>query len=160
MENMEIFSQVIEFRGHRNVLGTHKNTLEITMDQNISKRADCIVGVSASTGCSGLDPEIKEHIQSGGYLHVEISVRELSFSFTGKGASNLELLDPHEMVFRKSDFASPRTIAVSCDAASIDIPRELIQMLQIPENAGSLKITALKTIELSEVQSPRIEFPD
>ena len=158
MENPEIFSQAIEFRGHRNVLGLHRNTLEITMDQNISKRADCIIGVEATSGCSGLNPEIKKHIQAAGYLRVEIAVRELSYNFYGRGSLNLELLDPHEMVFRKSDFTSPRTVAVSCNAAAIDIPRKIIQSLQIPRNTGSLKIVALKDSENSELDSPKLEF--
>ena len=158
MENLEIFSQVIQFRGHRNVLGTHRNTLEITRDHTISKRADCIIGVEANCGCAGLDPKIKNHIKTGGHLRFEISVEGSSYDFSGRGSPNLDLSDPDEMVFRKSDFVSPRTAAISCNIAAIDLPRELIRLLQNPQNFGSLKVIALKESNNLAFQAPRIEF--
>ena len=158
MEDQKISYETIQFRGHQNVLGTHRNTLEITTDGTISKRADCILGVEATKACRDLSPEMKLHIKSGGFLRFEISVENLSYSFLGKGSSDLELIDPHEMVFRRSNFVSPRTVAISCSAAAIDIPRQLVKMLQKPEIFGSLKIVALKETESTIPDTPQIEF--
>ena len=33
--------------GHKNILATHKNTLEFTKDEQLSLKGDCIVGVKA-----------------------------------------------------------------------------------------------------------------
>jgi len=145
-----IFSEKIQFRGHRNILGTHRNTLEITKDEEISKRADCIIGVKASKGCSDLDPRLMTHINSGSKLEFEITVQNLSFHFAGFGSPDLELSDPREIVFRKSDFLSPRTLAIGCDAAAVDIPREIIHLLSDPATMGTIQITAQETSEIAE----------
>jgi hypothetical protein len=158
MENSEIFSQTIRFRGHQNVLGTHRNTLEITMDQNISRRADCIIGVEASCGCAGLNAEIKNHIKAAGHLQFEIFIKGLSYVFTGRGSPDLGLLDPHEMVFRKSNFVSSRTAAISCSAAAINVPRDIIRLLQNPQNFGVMKILALNKFLSLDPEVPTIEF--
>ena len=33
--------------GHENILATHKNTLEFTKDDFVTKTGDCIVGISS-----------------------------------------------------------------------------------------------------------------
>jgi len=148
--NKRIFSEKIQFRGHPNILGTHRNTLEITKDEEISKRADCIIGVKASKGCSDLDPRILTHINSGGKLEFEITVGNLSFHFTGFGFPDLELSDPREIVLRKSDFLSPRTLAIGCDAAAVDVPREIIHLLSDPATIGTIQISAQEAPETVE----------
>ena len=87
-----------------------------------------------------------------------IRVDDLSFVFLGRGGSSLQLTDPAEMVFRKSDFISPRTVALHCDAAAIDLPRELVRLLHNPKTIGSLQIDALPEWTSSESEIPRIEF--
>ncbi len=154
----ENFSQEIKFWGHPNVLSTHGNTLEITMDEEISKRADCILGVRATHACRDLAPEIKECIFAGRPFRFEIKVQGLEYSFLGRGAMDLELSDPREMVFRKSNFSSPRTVAVSCNSAAIDIPRKMVGLLRDPETSGSLMIIALKNSDYPEAKVPMIEF--
>ena len=90
----ELAVETIEFFGHPNILGTHYNTIEVTKVGEISKRADCIVGVNASKACSDLSPALRKHIQAGGHLAFEIRVGDTSFTFKGKGRSELELSDP------------------------------------------------------------------
>jgi hypothetical protein len=154
----ENFSQEIKFWGHPNVLSTHRNTVEITMDEEISKRADCILGVRATHGCRELSPEIRNHILAGKPLRLEIKVKGLNYNFLGRGSKELELTDPREMVFRKSNFSSPRTVAVSCNAAAMDIPREIVELLKDPKIFGSFTIIALKPSQFPEVQVPMIDF--
>ena len=147
--------ETIEFHGHPNILGTHYNTIEITRVDEISKRADCIIGVSASKACSDLSPLLKRHIQAGGHLIFEIKVGATSFAFTGKGRKELQLTDPDELVVRRSDFVSDRTAAVSCDAAATDIPRKMIRLLQEKHTTGVLTISAADI----PTQSDEIQFP-
>jgi len=139
------------------VLGNHRNTLEITKDSEISQRADCIVGVGANKACVDLHGKLVEHIRSRGRLRFAIAVRHINFVFYGSGNPELQLTDPTEMVFRKSDFVSSRTVALRCDAAAIDLPREMIRLLQNPNTIGSLQIEALQEWA-STNEVPQIEF--
>jgi uncharacterized protein len=148
-------SDVIFFRGHPNVLGTHRNTIEITREEHISKRADCIIGVSATKACADLSPELKAHIRSGGLLRFEISAEGMSYNFGGSGSSELELTDTRELVLRRSNFASARTAAVYCEAAAIDIPRPLVAIMQNQTCVGSFRIVAVKE-KRAEIELPSI----
>jgi uncharacterized protein len=152
-------SETIFFRGHQNVLATHENTLEITREEEISKRADCILGVSASKACSDLDAKLKAHIKSEGQLRFEIIVGSFRYNFSGRGSKLLELTDHKEIVLRRSDFASARTAAVRCDAAAIDVPREIVSSLQNQSCAGWLKISAIQRKE-KENEIPSLNILD
>jgi hypothetical protein len=140
------------------VLGNHRNTIEITKDSGISLRADCIIGVAANKACSDLNSKLIEHIRSRGILKFVITVKNLKFVFSGSGSSELQLTHPTEIVFRKSDFISSRTIALHCDAAAIDLPREMIKLLQDPNTIGSLRVDALPEWTSTNQDVPRIEF--
>ncbi|HYB03873.1 MAG TPA: DUF371 domain-containing protein [Nitrososphaerales archaeon] len=151
------FSQTIQFRGHENILGTHRNTLEITKEAEISKRADCIIGVRATKSCADLDSRLVNHIRSNGRLEFEIAVKDVKFNFSGFGSENLPVSDTREIVLRKSDFFSPRTLAIHCDAAAIDLPREIVQLLKNPEAVGTMEIFAVESSELPEGTTAAIE---
>ena len=135
-------TETIGFQGHRNILGLHRNTIEVTKDNEISRRADCIIGVMATKACSDLSDPLKQYIQSGGHLCFEIIVGEEIFAFQGKGSNTLNLINDRELVLRRSNFSSERTGAIGCSAAAIDIPRSFIGKLQNPNSNGQLKITA------------------
>ncbi len=145
MSDTEILDQ-IEFHGHRNILGTHYNTLELTTDREISKRADCIIGVSASKACAGLTPRLKDLIRKENKIRFSLRVGESIFSFEGIGKRDLSLFDEREIVLRRSEFVSSRTGSVRCTAAARDLPREMIRTLQDPETTGILEI---RCVELS-----------
>lgn len=133
----------ISFRGHRNILSTHKNTIEITKDAEISKRADCIIGVLASKGCADLNPILRQWIRSGHRLEFEIKCGTSSFFVNGQGSSSLDLSNQNDLVLRRSDYASSRTVSIRCSSAACDLPRELIRTLQNPNARGELVIRSL-----------------
>lgn len=158
MASKKIFSQTIEFQGHENILGTHQNTLEVTKESEISKRADCIIGVCASAACADLDAKLVDHIKSNGQLKLVIRVGKFSFQFSGIGSQELRLTDPKEIVLRRSGFVSPRTLALHCNAAAIDLPREMIKLLQNQKIKGSFEIAAIESSDLPGLEIPPIEF--
>ncbi len=133
----------IHFHGHKNIIGSHRNTLEITRENEISKRADCIIGVRSSKGCSGLSPALAKHIQNSGALSFVIRVENYSFAFSGIGSSELTLKHDSEIVLRRSDYVSERTAAIHCSAAAIDIPREIVWKLKDPTCLGILEVRAV-----------------
>lgn len=131
----------IPFHGHRNVRAFHPRTIEITTEPGLTVQGDCIVGVSAGCGCGGLPGEIKEGIRrSDSTVKITILVNGSSFVVSGNGHEGLTLENPHDIVIRKSSFLCPRTLAVNCDKACDEIPREMIKQLQDPETRGILVI--------------------
>ncbi len=140
----------IEFRGHPNVLGLHRNTIEVTKDIEISKRADCVIGVRASKACIDFNSSLKQHIRTGGHLRFELRVKEEKYEFQGMGSNSLKLSDERELVLRKSDFASIRTGAIRCSAAAVDVPRSIIRNLQDPDSTGMLIIIPIATSNQEE----------
>jgi len=63
-----------------------------------------------------------------------------SFLVTAAGDPRLTLSHPHEIVVRKSEFVSDRTIAVRADAAANDFPRRMIAKLRDPDAVGYLEV--------------------
>ena len=134
--------EIIKFRGHPNIRATHKTTLEVTKEGWLTIRGDCIIGVSADKSCSDLSPKFKELLRKGSKLKITIKVEEKQFQFSAYGDPRLELTDPTSVVIRKSDFISPRTLAVKSEAAASDVPREIVELLK-KEKKGVLIVEAI-----------------
>ncbi|MRN62208.1 MAG: DUF371 domain-containing protein [Nitrosopumilales archaeon] len=131
----------IIFYGHPNVRSTHKKTIEITKAPTLSLRGDCIIGVNANKACRDLKPTLKRLLQQADLVvKIEIEVSDLSFAIDARSNSRLSLLNHHDIVIRKSDFVCPRTVAITCNKASSDIPSDIVQLLGKPEMQGLLRI--------------------
>ncbi|HXW94770.1 MAG TPA: DUF371 domain-containing protein [Nitrososphaerales archaeon] len=132
---------VVTFRGHPMIRSTHPNTIEVTTDGHLTPRGDCIVGVSASTGCAQLDPQLKEGLRrKGSRVTIRLRVGMNTFEVKAEGDPRLELSHPCDIVIRKSDYVSDRTLAVHADAAAKDVPREIVTKLREPGTVGMLEI--------------------
>ncbi len=132
---------VVTFRGHPMVRSDHPTTIEVTTEGHLTPRGDCIVGVGASSGCAGLDSEVKERLRTkGARVTIRLLAGPRAFELSAEGDPRLELSHPHDIVIRRSDFISERTLAVHADAAARDIPRELVRLLRNPETVGRLEI--------------------
>jgi uncharacterized protein len=133
----------IAFYGHRNIQSFHTRTIEITKDLNLSLRGDCIIGVNANKSCWDISDKLKHSLKDdNSFIIIDVTVGNMSFIINGLGNSRLLLLSRHDVVIRKSNFICERTIAIRCNKASSDIPREMIMSLQDPETTGLLRITA------------------
>ncbi len=134
----------MEFRGHPLVSSLHPTTIEVTTEDHLTSRGDCIIGVSATSGCSQLPDEVKSRIRrQGARLRLTISVGSESFVVTALGGPELSLSHPRDIVIRKSGFVSDRTLAVKASAASRNIPRSIVSALRAPGSSGSLMIEVL-----------------
>ena len=132
---------VVTFRGHPMVRSAHPTTIEVTTESHLTPRGDCIVGVGASSGCAQLDPELKEGLRrKGSRVTICMFVGPNTFEVKAEGDPRLELSHPHDIVIRKSDYISSRTIAVHANAAARDIPREIVRQLREPGTVGRLEI--------------------
>jgi uncharacterized protein len=132
----------ITFQGHKNVLSLHSRTIEITKDPNLTKKGDCILGVSANKACNDLDSSIKNRLRTTGtVVKISIVVEPFEFEVSGYGSNTLEISHGHDIVLRKSNYVDSRTLAVSCDKSAFDIPRNLVTLLTNAETKGMLKIS-------------------
>lgn len=131
----------IIFQGHENILSLNPKTIEITKDPHLTKKGDCIIGVSANKACHDLDIGLREKLRtSGSVVKIGIIVEPYQFDMVGLGSDNLEITHKHDIVLRKSNYVDARTLIVSCDKSAIDLPRKLINALTNSEAIGLLRI--------------------
>ncbi|MDA0756378.1 MAG: DUF371 domain-containing protein [Crenarchaeota archaeon] len=134
----------IPFTGHEQVLSLHEKTLEITKDDNLTPQGDCIIGVNSDISCLDLPEKMKKKIQnSESKISFTLQVGKFRFKIQGHGSEKLTLKHVSDIVLRKSAFTCSRTIAINCDKASSDIPRDLVRLLQNPQTKGKMIIEVL-----------------
>jgi len=132
----------IKFSGHENIRSTHKKTIEITKNSELTPKGDCIIGVNATYSCLDLPSSLKEKLQDPkSKVKFSIKVEKYEFIVEGRGGEDLTLTHREDIVIRKSNFVSPRTLAVKCDKASDLLPREMVKLLQDPKTKGIFTIT-------------------
>lgn len=112
--------------GHKNILAWHKTTLEFTKGRDISKRADCIIGVNADFDTS----KIMKLVRTCSRIRIVIGVDGRKIDISADANPNFN--DEREIVVRKTSFSSARTLAVNSGKAAIDIPRSIAEMLKNP----------------------------
>lgn len=110
--------------GHKNILATHKTTIEITKDKDLTKRGNCIIGVNS-------DFEFKElkKLASGKNKKIMIRIEIKGINDEIIAETNNSFDHSCEFVVRKSDFKDRRTLAVKSNKGAIDLKRELISKL-------------------------------
>jgi uncharacterized protein len=109
-------------KGHPEVRGTHKTTLEFTKDTHLTPRGDCIIGTAATfSGMRGLQGQGKLVLTVPGE-----TPWECFFHF------NPQFSSEHEIVIRMGDYASERTLGIRSDKAAQHVPRSIIKKLQDP----------------------------
>jgi uncharacterized protein len=132
----------VTFYGHPNVRSLHAKTIEITKDEHLTPRGDCIIGVRANKACEDLDEALKHRLKSNSaVVKIEIMVGDESFIITGMGDHRLSMLNPHDIVIRRTNFACPRTMSVLCNKASSEVPRKIVETLQDQNTKGIFRIT-------------------
>jgi hypothetical protein len=129
------------FYGHPNIQSLHARAIEITKNTNLTLRGDCIIGVSANKACKHLDPTLQRLLKrEDSVVKLSITAGNLSYRVNGFGNTRLMLLDAQDIVIRRTNFTCSRTLCVNSDKASLDIPRELVLLLQDPATRAALNI--------------------
>jgi len=141
VETKQLKEQIIAY-GHQNILATHPTTLMITKDKELTKKGDCIIAINANKTISDLKPEFKQKLQNPNTkLTITIETDNLIEQITAYGATELELNNNNDMVIRKSNFTSNRTLAIKANKAAKDLPRELIKKLENPNQQIKITLT-------------------
>jgi putative hydrolase of the HAD superfamily len=124
-------------RGHRNILATHKNTLEFTKDKELSLDGDCIAGVEADFNTA----ELQRLAKANNRLRMRITAGEHSDAIefeTNKGFSS-----DRELVLRFSEFSSDRTFGFRATKSAMQLDRRLAERMADPAQEITVEIESL-----------------
>lgn len=135
--------EVIEFFGHSSIRATHKTTFEITKEEELSLRGDCIIGVKANKSCIDIQDEIKRRMIKDVPIKITIYIGKYTFEVNAQGHPTLTLTDGRDIVVRRSSYICPRTLAIRSDKAAIDFPRYMISILRKKGTKGKMLISVL-----------------
>lgn len=126
--------------GHKNVKATHRSTLEITKEDYLTPRGDCILCIKANKGLKELSDEIKKALKSGKKVKIRITADDIVDELEAVGDERLTFENEISMVIRKSEYVDGRTLAIRANKAARDIKRELVEKLRNPEQRVVVEI--------------------
>ena len=117
-------------RGHRNIRATHRTTLEITKEADLTPRGDCIVAVGSEKGAADLNRELVEALKRGAEATLTIEAGGVTETVRGRGDPRITLTHPTDIVVRKSLYVDSRTLMVEADKSALDLDRRLVEALR------------------------------
>jgi len=116
--------------GHKNIRAKHYKTIEFTKDSNLTPRGTCIIGVRADFDVSSLK-------RLSGRIKIVVEVNGLLDTFYA--TINPDFDDEHEIVFRKSNYRSKRTLGFNLDKGANRLNRDIVKLMQNPDQ--KIKVT-------------------
>jgi hypothetical protein len=121
----------IRCRGHPLVRATHRTTFEVTAEGHLTRQGDCIIGILADRGAAGLSAEFRRALADDRVvLLTTLSAGGFSVEVRGRGSPRMTLSHPTDLVWRRSSFVCPRTVAIHCDHTAATLPRGLVAALR------------------------------
>lgn len=134
--------EVIHAFGHPNIRSTHPTTIMFTKERQVTQRGDCVVAVAADKSVADLSAQFKTALRRpNAKLTIELEVDGLKGQINAYGSSELTLSHPNDLVIRKSEFTSDRTLAVKADKSSGDLSRAVVEKLKNPKQQVTLTLT-------------------
>jgi uncharacterized protein len=134
--------EVIHAWGHPNIQATHPTTIMFTKERMVTQRGDCIVAVAADKSVADLSPEFKRALkQPNAKLTIELEVDDMKGQIIAYGSPDLTLSHPNDLVIRKSEFGSDRTLAVKADKSSGELSRAVVEKLKNPKQQVIMTLT-------------------
>jgi len=139
-----VYHSIFQAYGHPAILSTHPTTLEITTSHELTHRGDCVVAVKSSSAVRNLSVELKRVLSSSsGRGQLKLQVGPFEFTVEGKGDPRLTFSHETDLVIRKSGFISDRTLMIHANKSSMDIPRDMVRLLQDPTSGVTVEISAI-----------------
>ncbi len=117
--------------GHINVSARHRTTIEVTKDDYLTPRGDCIIGIRADKGLADLKPELKEVIRKDKSLVIVLFSSGEYFDYViGHGSPKLSLSHSTKLIIRRSSYINDATLMIKANKAAADLNRVLIDRLK------------------------------
>jgi hypothetical protein len=126
-------TEKIRAYGHENVRSTHETTFEITKEESLTERGDCIIAIGATKGARELSLEFKEAAKrKAAKITITVEAGGVKEAIKARGTPRLLLTHPTDLVVRKSDYVCGRTVAVEANKAASGFSSELVEKLKNP----------------------------
>ncbi len=121
----------IRCQGHALVRATHRTTFEVTTGEHLTRQGDCIIGIRAEKGAAGLSAEFRRALADDrAVLLTRLTAGGHTVEVHGRGSSGMTLAHPDDLVWRRSSFVCPRTVAILCDRTAATLPEDLVAALR------------------------------
>ena len=120
--------------GHENTLALHNSTIEFTKETHLTKRGDCILGINADFSYDDLIKIVKRYSKAKAIITTGNLREEINFDI------NKEFDHQGEIVIRRSNFCSDRTLGINCDKVALQIDRKIVQILKDPNSVAVVEI--------------------
>ncbi len=112
-----------------------------TKEKYLSNAGDCIIGVAADKAGTDLNQKFKDALRKpNAKLTIIIEAGGLTDQIIALGSSELTLTNQNDVVIRKSDFISDRTLAIYADKSSNDLLRALVEKLKNPRQKVNITL--------------------
>jgi len=127
-----VFDEIVAF-GHELVKAKHKTTIEITKEDFLTEKGDCIIGVKADKACFDIDDELKKALKQGKKIRILLEVSGVKDQIIACGSNELMLESKTSIVIRKSSFIDERTLAIKANKSAAELDRRLVEELKNPK---------------------------
>ena len=119
---------VIKARGHPNIKATHRTTIEVTKDNYLTGRGDCILGIDADKSLKDMKEFLDQNKKRE--IKVDLVVENLVESIKGYLDPRLTFLDEKDIVIRKSSYICDRTLMIHASKSAAEINRKIVRKLR------------------------------
>ncbi len=145
--------EVVTAHGHPNIRAEHPTTFEITREEEVTLRGDCIIGVGADKALCDLDKGFREILRrDGSLLLIFLEAGGARDLVVAHGSGRLVLGDCRRIIVRRSGYVEPATLAIYSSKAARHIDRGLVEALR----RGSMLRALLVVLEPDEIESINI----
>lgn len=134
---------IITARGHEFVTLRHPTTIEITKDNDMTRRGDCIIAVGASESASELNVGLKAFLRAGARLVVTVECAGVRDIIEATGSKEMMFRDRTSIVVRRSSYVDDRTVGILSSKAAKDINRDLARQLANANNPVFIRLDVL-----------------
>jgi hypothetical protein len=122
---IEYSVEIIRAWGHEKVKATHRTTFEITKEDYLTERGDCIIAIRADKAPRDFSRKTLELLMDyNSYVLILISSGGLLDYVMARGGVTPR--DEVRSIVRKSSFITPSTIAIRSNKGAKDLSRDLI----------------------------------
>jgi hypothetical protein len=143
LSSKEIREYVLAF-GHENIQAVHPSTLMFTKEKHLSKTGDCVVAVSSTKSVADLSQPFKDRLKKpSSRLTILIEAAGITQHISASGSPRLILTHPTDIVIRKSDYISDRTVAIHAGKSANDLPRKFVEKLKNPQQRVNITLIVL-----------------
>lgn len=154
MKEYFLCHETVVARGHPNIRGTHRTTLEITRDPDVTPRGDCIIGVSADKSPADFSNTFKSCLKSEySVLIMVLEASGIKDVVVAHGHPRLLLTDERRLIVRRSDYVEAATIGIRATKSSLDLKRELINALKDPRTTLIARLFVLRLDQITPVNA-------